>query len=100
MAQDNNLPKPQDRFDRPPRRVQYLLLLIITVPMSVTFFLFGMHCFHTGRPDVLNHQSIDFLEYFFFSAVVLVVSGCLFGVMMGWIKRPKPDPSGTDSPKQ
>jgi hypothetical protein len=82
-------------FDWLPEKVQCLLLLLITLPATAILFFTGMHCVHTGQPIVLGNTRTDALEWFFFSVVMLVISGGIFAVLMGWAKRSTPHVSET-----
>jgi hypothetical protein len=101
MPRFNNLRAPQGptRFDWLPQTVQCLLLLLITLPVTAILFFIGMHCVHTGKPIVLNTTRTDAIEWFFFSAVMLVISGGIFAVMMGWAKSATAHVSETHHPK-
>jgi hypothetical protein len=58
--------------------------------------MLGMHCVHTGQPLVLGPgRPIDALELFFSSAIVLLISGSIFAVLMGSAKRATPHVSET-----
>jgi hypothetical protein len=93
----NNTYTPQGptRFDWLPRKVQCALLLLVTVPVTVGFFLGGMHCIHTGKPIIVGHDHTDASQLFLYSGVMLFISGCIFGVMMGWLKSQTPHVSET-----
>lgn len=97
MPRFNNVRAPQgpSRFDWLPRRIQCLLLLAIMLPATAGSFLAGMHCVHTGKPIVIANRSTNALEFFLYSAVMLLISGGIFGVMMGWLKSGTPHVSET-----
>jgi ABC-type sulfate transport system permease component len=101
MPRFNNLRTPQGptRFDWLPQRVQCLLILLVTLPVTAILFFIGMHCLHTGKPVVLNNTPTGAIEWFFFSAVMLVISGGIFAVLIGWAKSARPHVSETNHPK-
>lgn len=87
-------------FEWLPHKVQCLLVLLLTLPITGLLFLGGMHCVHTGRPIVLNATTnYNAIELFFFSAIGLVISGGIFAVMMGWAKSSRPHVSETHQPR-
>jgi hypothetical protein len=103
MARSRNVNAPDPNpgwFDWLPVKVQCFLLLLITLPVSVGFFMAGMHCLHTGKPIVLGPTAVlDVGELFFAFLVGLVVSGGIFAVMMGWAKSSRPHVSETHHPR-
>jgi hypothetical protein len=63
-------------------------------------FLGGMHCIHTGKPVVFSPgRPVDALEFFAGSAFMLVVSGSIFAVLMGWAKPLTAHVSETHMPR-
>jgi hypothetical protein len=82
-------------FDWLPRWLQCALMLLLFVPLTVGSFLGGMHCVHTGKPVMLANTQLDAGEFFFSSLVCLFISGCFFGVMVGWLKPSTPHVSET-----
>jgi ABC-type sulfate transport system permease component len=97
MPRFNNRRAPQGPtwFDWLPQNVQCLLLLLLTLPVTAFLFFTGMHCVHTGKPIVLNNTRTDAIERFFLSAGMLVISGGIFAVLMGWAKSAKAHVSET-----
>jgi hypothetical protein len=94
-------PKGKDSFDKLPFQLRGFLLLCLTVPTTVFAFWRGTVCLHTGQADASSGgQSTDFGEYFVASAFAAFISACLFAVMMGWLKHPKPDSSKTQDAKE
>jgi hypothetical protein len=103
MPRFNNVKAPDPNpgwFRWLPQKVQGLLILLLTLPLTGLFFMAGMHCIHTGRPIVLGPKAtLDWAEFFFSSAVALVISGSVFAVMMGWAKSATAHPSETHLPR-
>jgi hypothetical protein len=97
MRYNNNRDVPQgpDWFDWLPFRTQYLLLLLLFVPLTVGFFLGGMHCVHTGHPVSMGNEQMDAGEFFLSSAVCLLLCGGFVAGLLGWIKPNRPHPSET-----
>jgi ABC-type sulfate transport system permease component len=102
MSRFNNTHTPQgnDWFDWLPRKVQCVLLLLVTLPATILFFWGGMHCIHTGKPVMLSNTVMDAGEFFLSSAFTLFLSGCIFAVMMGWAKSATPHISETHHPRR
>jgi hypothetical protein len=103
MPRFNNVRAPNPNpgwFAWLPQKVQCFLILLLTLPLTASFFLAWMHCVHTGSPIVLGSQvSIDALEFFAGSAFTLLISGCIFAVMMGWAKSATAHVSETHLPR-
>jgi hypothetical protein len=70
-------------------------LLLLFVPLTVGFFLGGMHCVHTGHPVSMANSQMDATEFFFASAFCLFLSACFVAGQFGWIKPAKPHVSET-----
>jgi ABC-type sulfate transport system permease component len=92
---NNRPPQGNDWFDWLPRKVQCALLLSILLPATALFFGLGMHCVHMGRAIVLGNSQLDAGECFLSFAVLVAISGGIFGVMMGWMKSATPHISET-----
>jgi ABC-type sulfate transport system permease component len=97
MPRFNNSRAPQGPtwFDWLPQKVQCVLLLLLTLPVTAILFFTGMRCVHTGQPIVLGNTRTDAFEWFFLSAGFLVISGGIFAVLMGWAKSATPHVSET-----
>jgi polyferredoxin len=79
----------KDWFDKLPKKLRIVLLMLFTGITSVMFFLFGLHAYRTGEySNYAGHKDSaggDFLWSLFW----LVITGMLFAAYLGWFERNK-----------
>jgi hypothetical protein len=92
MSHPENSDRPQDWFDKLPKKLRIALLMVVTSATSVIFFLFGMHAWRTGEvSNYAGHEESaggDFLC----SLGCLVVTGLLFAAYLGYFDQNKNRP--------
>lgn len=76
-------------FQRLPKRLQTILLLLFTLGAGAILFFMGLHSVNTGEDIVFITVHVTAVESFCWSAAWFVISGGLFAVLMGWAKSSK-----------
>jgi hypothetical protein len=79
-------------FEKLPKKLQIILLLLLTLGAATIGLLMGLHSVKTGQDIILNNTHISAVESFFWCAAWLAISGGLFAVLMGWAKSSKEEP--------
>jgi hypothetical protein len=93
MTSPDNSGRKRDWFDKLPKKVRIVLLMLLTSATSVILFLFGIHAYRTGEhTNYAGHEESaggDFL----YSFGALVVTGLLFAAYLGFFDQNTDDPS-------
>jgi hypothetical protein len=93
MTPPDNSERKQDWFDKLPKKVRIVLLMVVTSATSLILFLFGVHAYRTGEhTNYAGHEESaggDFL----YSLGALVVTGLLFAAYLRYFDRNKDDRS-------
>jgi hypothetical protein len=90
-SNDNKPNSEKDWFDRLPRKLRIVLLMLFTVAVTAIFFFSGLRLLHTGESSNYAGHEFSAGECFLWSSFGLGITGLLAAAYMGWFKGSKED---------
>ena len=92
MTVPDNSGRKQDWFDKLPKKLRIVLLMVVTSATSIAFLLFGLHVSPAGELMRYGGYTETPGGDFLCSFGLLVVTGLLFAAYLGYFDRKKDQP--------
>ena len=81
----------KDWFDRLPKKVRIVMLMLFTISVTAFFSLTGLHELRTGEYSNYAGHEFSAGESFLWAAFWLAITILLFAAYLGWLKSSKDD---------